>query len=235
MLPLRAVLNTALVAAVTMYYCFRAYFARAFDATGDSVIELARAWARRTTRFTGIRVQTELRTALDPRKPYVFMANHTSAADIWALYVALPVPVRMIAKIQLGRVPFLGWAMRAGRFIFIDRKNPQAARRSIAEAERRIAAGASVLLFPEGTRSRTGEMLPFKKGGFHLAMNAGVDIVPVAVRGARGVLPADSFWPKPGLVEVIVGSPIPTRGLDERGRAALVEQVREAIAALQAA
>lgn len=231
---LRGAWNMLLVAGLTIAYSLRAFASRLGDATGDGVIDLARRWARTIARTTAIDVRTETRGALDPTRPYVFMANHTSAADIWALYVGLPVRVRMIAKKQLGRVPFLGWAMRAGRFIFIDRQNAAAARRSIDEAARRIAGGDSVLLFPEGTRSRDGTLRAFKKGGFHLAMTAGVPIVPVGVRGAREVLPPDTLFPRPGTIEVVIGEPIETARVPESARDALIERVRQEVADLVA-
>lgn len=238
--PLRAVANGFVVAFITLFFCFRAYVARVFDPTGDKVIDLARDWARWITRLGGIDVKVHWLTAdgrpLDPHQPYVFMSNHASSIDIWALYVALPVRVRMIAKKQLASVPFLGWAMRAGRFFFVDRQNPHAARRTMEQAAARIRGGDSVLLFPEGTRSRTNTLGPFKKGGFHLAVNAGVPIVPCAVRGAYELQPPGRFAPQPGTVDVLIGDPIPTAGLGDLERAglpaALIDPVRNAVAAL---
>ncbi len=155
-------------------------------------------------------------TPLDPKTPYVFMANHASASDIFSLFVAVPFPVRMIAKKQLGRIPFFGWAMHAGRFIFIDRQNPIAARRSIEEAARRIHSGQSVLLFPEGTRTRDGNMGPFKKGGFHLAIASGAAIVPCGIRGSRAVWPRGSALIHSGAIHIEIGEPISTDGPDRR-------------------
>src|SRR5213078_3864411 len=114
--------------------------------------------------------------------------------------------------------------MRAGRFIFIDRQNAISARRSIERAKERIRAGTSVLLFPEGTRSRDGQLQPFKKGGFHLAIDAGVPIVPVAIRGTRELMPRGSLRVKPGRVRVTIGEPIPTDGLEVDDRNALLDR-----------
>jgi 1-acyl-sn-glycerol-3-phosphate acyltransferase len=199
---------------------------RLVDSTGDRVLDVARLWSRLITQIAGVRIQVEYRGVLDPNVPYVFLANHASSLDIWAVFVAIPRRVRLVAKKQLARIPLLGWVMWAGRFIFIDRQNALAARRSIAEAGRRISGGDSVLLFPEGTRTRDGSLGPFKKGGFHLAMSAGVPIVPIALRGTRRLMPRGSLLLRPGSIEVIVGEPIPTAGLVERDRAALIEQVR---------
>jgi 1-acyl-sn-glycerol-3-phosphate acyltransferase len=202
------------------------------DPTGDSVLDLSRWWSGWVTRFAGVRITVDNRANLDPQQPYVFMANHASTIDIWALFLAIPRRVRMIAKKQLARIPFLGWVMWAGRFIFIDRQNAASARRSIDDAGRRIRGGVSVLIFPEGTRTRDGQLGVFKKGGFHLAMEAGVPIVPVALRGTRALMPRGSLRVKSGEVLVTIGAPIPTSGLTIDDRPALIQRVRDAIAAM---
>ena len=209
-------------------------FMRLRDPTGDWVLDLARWWSGWVTRFAGVRVTVDNRANLEPQQPYVFMANHASALDIWALFLAIPRRVRMIAKKQLARIPFLGWVMWAGRFIFIDRQNAVAARRSIDDAGRRIRGGDSVLIFPEGTRTRDGQLGSFKKGGFHLAMEAGVPIVPIALRGTRALMPRGSLRVKSGEVFVIIGAPIPTSGLTLEDRPALIQRVRDAIATMAA-
>jgi 1-acyl-sn-glycerol-3-phosphate acyltransferase len=199
---------------------------RLVDSTGDRVLDLARAWSGWVTSFAGVRIVVEQRGVLDPAQPYVFMANHASSLDIWAAFVAVPRRVRMIAKKQLARIPLFGWVMWAGRFIFIDRKNAVAARRSIDIAGQRIRNGDSVLIFPEGTRTRDGNLGPFKKGGFHLAVRAGVPIVPVALRGTRALMPRGSYLLRAGTVTAIIGQPIATQGLSEEERANLSERVR---------
>jgi 1-acyl-sn-glycerol-3-phosphate acyltransferase len=227
---IRAVLNTALVAGITIVGAIAALLSRLFDPSGDTVLRLARWWARTICALGGVKVEVDGHLELDPAHSYVFMANHLSTIDIWALYVALPLPVRMIAKKQLAAIPLFGWAMAAGRFIFIDRHNAVSARRSIERAKERIRSGASVLLFPEGTRSRDGQLQPFKKGGFHLAIDAGAPIVPVALQGTRELMPRGSLRVKPGRVRVIIGEPIPTEGLDVDDRNALLDRVRDKIA-----
>ena len=202
------------------------FVARLFDSSGDGVLDLARWWSRSVTTFAGVKVVIENRATLVPEEPYVFMANHASSLDIWAVFVAIPRRLRLIAKKQLARIPIFGWAMWAGRFIFIDRGNGVAARRSIQEAGRRIRDGDSVLVFPEGTRTRDGSLLPFKKGGFHLAIRAGVPIVPVALCGTRALMPRGSLLLRAGAIKVIIGQPIPTQGLSDEDRINLPERVR---------
>jgi 1-acyl-sn-glycerol-3-phosphate acyltransferase len=190
---------------------------------------VARKWSRWVTSFAGVKIVVENRANLLPDQPYVFMANHASSLDIWAVFVAIPRHIRLIAKKQLSRIPLLGWVMSAGRFIFIDRQNAVAARRSIEAAGQRIRSGNSVLIFPEGTRTRDGSLGPFKKGGFHLALKAGVPIVPVALRGTRTLMPRGSYLLRSGTITVILGDPIPTQGLNDEDRTTLSERVRSVV------
>jgi 1-acyl-sn-glycerol-3-phosphate acyltransferase len=199
------------------------------DKSGDRVLDLARSWSKWVTSFAGVKIVIENRANLVPNQPYVFMANHASSLDIWAAFVAIPRRIRMIAKKQLARIPLFGWVMWAGRFIFIDRQNGVAARRSIDEACQRIHNGESVLIFPEGTRTRDGALGVFKKGGFHLATKAGVPIVPVALRGTRELMPRGSLLLRSGTITVILGEPIPTQGLSDEERATLSERVRSVV------
>jgi 1-acyl-sn-glycerol-3-phosphate acyltransferase len=230
-ITVRAFASSCFVFLATFVGSWVALILRLFDGTGDRVVDLARLWSRTLLGFAGVKLTVDWRTRLDEKTPYVFMANHLSTVDIWALFAALPLRLRMIAKKQLARIPIFGWAMWAGRFIFIDRANAVAARRSIEEAKRRIRGGENVLLFPEGTRSRTGELGPFKKGGFHLALDAGVPIVPVAISGAREAMPAGSLLLRPGHVRIVVCEPISTTGLGDADREMLLEKVRGTIAA----
>ena len=168
---LHSVLHLALLVLLSFLGALLSLASAPFDRSGNTVVVLARLWSHALLWTAGVPLRVKMHGELDGRQPYVFMANHLSTVDIWALFVALPVKVRFIAKKQLGRIPLFGWAMSAGRFIFIDRQNPLAARRSIDQAAERIHAGSSVVIFPEGTRSRDGHLGPFKKGGFLLAIN----------------------------------------------------------------
>jgi 1-acyl-sn-glycerol-3-phosphate acyltransferase len=201
-----------------------------FDRSGETVFKIARLWSRLVLGVPGVRLNVVSRAELDPNRPYIFMCNHASMIDIWAGFVGLPVSFRFIAKKQLARIPLFGWAMWAGRFIFIDRQNALAARRSIEEAARRIKAGQSVLIYPEGTRTRDGRLMPFKKGGFHLAIDSGTDIVPLAIDGTRVLMPRGAMLIRAGEVRLQIGEPIPTAGLGPGDRERLVKQVHARIA-----
>ena len=223
---LRAAFTVLFISLLTILGSVLGIASRLLDSSGDTVLDLARLWARWVTSIAGVKIVVENRGNLLPNQPYVFMANHASSLDIWAVFVAIPRRIRLIAKKQLSRIPFLGWVMWAGRFIFIDRQNGVAARRSIEVAGQRIHDGVSVLLFPEGTRTRDGALGPFKKGGFHLAVKAGVPIVPVALRGTRALMPRGSLLLRSGTMTVVIGEPIATVGLSDEDRANLNDRVR---------
>ncbi len=229
---LRSVLHLVLLVVLSFVGATLALLSAPFDRSGDTVVALARIWSRMLLRSAGVRLTVNMHGELDPRRPYVFMANHLSTVDIWALFVAVPLKVRFIAKKQLGRIPLFGWAMVAGRFIFVDRQKKAAARRSIDQAIARIRAGSSVVIFPEGTRSRDGLLGPFKTGGFRLAITAGVPIVPVGIRGAREVMSRGSLIVRPGPVTIEIGAPIATTDLSATDRLALPERLRSEVARL---
>jgi len=231
---LRSLLTVPYVGLVTAFGSTLGLIFRAFDSSGDLVMDLGRWWSGWIMWFAGVRMTVINRAELQPDQAYVFMANHASTIDIWASFRAVPLRVRMIAKKQLARIPLFGWVMWAGRFIFIDRQNARAAHRSIQDAGNRIRGGCSVLIFPEGTRTRDGQLGDFKKGGFHLAMEAGVPIVPIALHGTRALMPRGSLRVKSGNIKAIIGVPIPTKGLTVQDRQALIEQVRNSVAAMLA-
>jgi 1-acyl-sn-glycerol-3-phosphate acyltransferase len=164
------------------------------------------------------------------RQPVIFMSNHESQMDPPVLIAALPLPAVYIAKQELKYLPFIGWAAWAAGVIFIDRRDRERALRSIHAAALQIRGGKSVVIFPEGTRSRTGELLPFKKGGFALALDAGVPIIPIATVGGFQVLPRGTLRFRPGRYLVLVGEPV--NPADHPDRESLMAAVRTQIEAL---
>ncbi len=214
----------------TLVLAIVAVLSRLVDRSGETVFKIARLWSRLVLGIPGVKVTIEQRTPLDPKRPYVFMGNHASMVDIWAVFVGLPASFRFIAKKQLSWIPIFGWAMWAGRFIFIDRQNPAAARRSIDEAARRIKSGQSVVIFPEGTRTRDGRLRSFKKGGFHLAIDSGADIVPIAIHGSRALMPRGAMLIRAGEVRLVLGDPISTAGLGPGDRDRMLKLVHQRIA-----
>ena len=198
-------------------------------------LEIARwVWAPGLVYGAGARLAVRGRERLDPGRGVLFVANHSSWIDIPVLYMALRVPLCFLAKRELAQVPFLGWYIRAMGMVFVDRRDPRRASATVDQAAQRLAAGASVVSFPEGTRSRDGGLGTFRSGAFGSALRSGADVVPVASVGAGRVLPADGFHVRPGRIEVRVGLPIATAGLEARGRAALARRAHDAVRELLA-
>jgi 1-acyl-sn-glycerol-3-phosphate acyltransferase len=200
---------------------------------GDWTLRGARLWARGILAGAFVRLRSQCRERVPRGGPVVFMANHESWLDIPALLASVPIQVRFLAKKSLFSIPFFGWAIASMGFIPVDRKNRRTAVRSFEEAAERIRRGRSVLLFPEETRSRDENLLPFQRGGFLIALKAGIPIVPVGIEGARRCLPKYSYLLRPGTITVRYGAPIPTtrRGVAEKGE--LMAEVRQAIEQLR--
>ncbi len=168
------------------------------------------------------------RENLPDKGPLVFVSNHQSTIDIPALFMAVPFDFRFVAKKVLRHVPFLGWYMRWANFVFIDRSNKKAAIASLDEAGQRIRSGINIMMFAEGTRSDTLEILPFKKGPFALAMNAGVPIVPVTIEGSGRLMPKNSWNITPGEITVSFGKPIDPKAFGD-DREGLMRAVRTVV------
>lgn len=181
--------------------------------------------------LTGIRVQVTGRDRVDWSRPHVFMGNHQNLLDPFAYVLALPCYMVGIEKRENQRIPVYGWISRAWGNLPIDRSNPEAARATIALAAERFRKGTSVTILPEGTRTKDGSIGPFKKGGFHLAIGTGADIVPFTFNGAFERLKTGSWRIHPGTIEVVFGDAIPTQDYSRENLDALVERVRGAVSA----
>jgi len=195
--------------------------------------KLARIWNRYVLAIGGVRVKVAGADKLADEERYVFMSNHQSALDIPIIYVGLREQISFIAKKELFMIPLFGWGMWAVGHISIDRQNPRKAHASIARAVQRLnKENVSLILFPEGTRSKDGKVLDFKTASFTLALQAGVKLVPVAIKGAIDRLPPKSSRIVPGVVELEVGDPIPVEELEGMNKAEICARVREAIVAM---
>jgi 1-acyl-sn-glycerol-3-phosphate acyltransferase len=197
--------------------------------SGDLYLEYARIWSGWILKSLGIPLAVVGRERMDPEQTYVLMSNHQSVFDIFALFRGVDQPLRMVAKRGLFWIPILGWSMWMCGFIPIDRSNRESAIRSLDRAARRIRAGVSVLVFPEGTRSRDGNLHPFKKGGFMLALKAGVPVVPVVVLGTDAIMEKGSLRVGRAEVEVRIGRPIAVEGRGAESRDRLMTEVRRAM------
>ena len=190
---------------------------------------VSRAYSRVALGIFGIRVVGRGRERLDPGKPYVFLSNHTSHADSPALAVVISHPLHWVFKKELARIPVFGWVLLSCGQIMVDRSSPEKARATLAEALCGLSGNNSVMIYPEGTRSRDGRLQPFKKGGFRIALEAGLPIVPVLVSGGREVVAPDTLRIRPGTVTVDILAPIETRGKTSADIPELMRRVRVAM------
>jgi 1-acyl-sn-glycerol-3-phosphate acyltransferase len=202
------------------------------DPRGEIVHRMARFWAKIYLKVAGITVSLEGCEQI-ARPPYVLVSNHQSALDIFVLLAAVPLSFKFIAKQQLFRIPIFGWAMKRAGYVSIDRDNPREALKALEEAAGKIKQGATVLIFPEGTRSPDGKLLPFKKGIFSLVSRAKVPVIPLAIIGTNALQPPGAFVPhRTGHVTMRLGNPILSEGKGLSYKAELMEQVRSSIEGL---
>jgi 1-acyl-sn-glycerol-3-phosphate acyltransferase len=197
-----------------------------------SVQGLAAWWASSICRAGGVEVAVSGTEQLDPEKPYIFAANHQSQFDILVLQGYLGVNFRWLAKKELFKIPIWGPAMRRAGYIPIDRSHGKQAIKSLDEAAQKIAAGDSVIIFPEGTRSKDGKLHDFKAGAMVLAIKSGVPIVPVAILGTYEILPKGKLLMNPGKVQIRVGRPIETKNYSSRDKHELAKVSQEAVTEL---
>jgi 1-acyl-sn-glycerol-3-phosphate acyltransferase len=188
-----------------------------------------RLWGPHGLWLAGARTRVERFPAL-PDGPLIFASNHESALDIWVVFKVLPRSFRFVAKQELFRLPIFGAYLRLGGHIEVDRKHHARAVQSLRRAGEAVRAGTSLVVFPEGTRSKDGRILPFKKGPFVVAMEAGVPVVPVAISGSGRVTPKDAIAVVPGTIRVAIGDPIDPRALPDKD--ALLAETRRRVVAL---
>jgi 1-acyl-sn-glycerol-3-phosphate acyltransferase len=217
------------VVLATVFWATVAIIVSFFTRSGNPVHIIARIWARGILFVSRIKVTVNGLENIDPSQSYVYMSNHQSNFDIPVLLAHLPVQFRWLAKAELFRIPIFGRAMRGAGYVKIDRFNQESAFASINEAAAKIKNGVSVMIFPEGTRSRDGNIRPFKKGGFIMSMDSGVPIVPVILLGTWTIMDKSSLKINTGEVSLNIATPIATADYTRDNKDDLIAAVRSVI------
>ncbi len=232
---IRGVITLIMTPILTVVACILAIIATIIFRVSSAKIQiLPRYWAKIISRLAGMRVTLHGGENLTAGQPYILAANHQSQFDIFALQGYLNIDFRWLAKKELFKIPVFGLGMRQAGYISIDRSRGREAIKSLYAAAERIAAGASVIIFPEGTRSPDGHLQDFKSGGMVLAIKSGVPIVPVAICGTHDILPKGKLLARPGRVTINVGRPIATSNFKVSDKQELARRLHDEVAALAA-
>jgi 1-acyl-sn-glycerol-3-phosphate acyltransferase len=220
----RAIVTTGIWSGITIIDSVRGRL------TLDRGDEIIRAWSKRLLEQVDVRLKISGLENIQPGKTYVVMSNHQSLYDIPTLITALPLRLRMVAKAELFNVPIWSQAMRSAGFVPVHRGQRERAMQDLRMAQDALSRGVNIWIAPEGTRSKDGELLPFKSGGFLLASTAKVPILPITIDGTRNILPARALDFVKGVeVNVRIGSAISATNFTRKDRNRFVESVRESI------
>ena len=181
--------------------------------------------------LSGIKLDVKGIENFDKNKTYVFVSNHSSQYDIVTLQKVIPNRMAMIFKKELGKIPFFGWQLKMGPYVMIDRENYEKAMKSIEEAKDKMQKqNISIVVFAEGTRSKTGEIQPFKRGAFRLATKVGYPIIPTTIIGSNKIMPKGTYKLKRGIIKVYFDKPITSEGIETRQEEIdLMNRVRDII------
>mgnify|MGYP001089399499 CR=1 FL=1 len=229
---LRACLYLLFFVPWTLFCASLAMLSTFIDTSGRTYHRCALLWSRGGLLCAGVRLEVEGAELIPRDQPLIFMGNHQSNFDIMALFLAVPLRFNWLAKEELFKVPVFGHSMKRAGYIPINRGDGRDSLRSLERAAKLIRRGTSVAIFPEGTRSTDGRLLPFKRGGFILAAKAGVTIVPFTINGSREINPPDNFvFLRPGTIRISFSPPLPAGEKRGEQQGQLMERVRAAIAA----
>lgn len=227
---IKAIFFWVVVAIHTLILVLPAIVASLVDKSGRLPEKICRYWARVILKLARVKVSVEMEEPLNGESPLIYISNHQSWFDVFALMAYLPTNARFVAKKSLEYIPLFGVAMRAVGTVIIDRNKPEQARELLMKgAEKQFGGARGVIIFPEGTRSRDGKLGQFKKGAFVLAIQTGIPLVPVGVSGSRSVLPAGGFKVSAGEIKIKIGKQIETSGLKLGDKDRLMEKARKRI------
>jgi 1-acyl-sn-glycerol-3-phosphate acyltransferase len=226
MRPILTIGRIMIVILFALLMSFVALFSIVAEKDGRGYFWAGSTWSKFALRVCGVEVRVRGAEYLRRDGAYIFVTNHASMFDIPAIMSVLP-RVRIMFKKELSYVPIWGWALRWGHHIMVDRGKGTEAMKSIDRAAESIRSGGSVILFAEGTRTRDGKLLPFKRGAFSLAAKSGVPIVPIAINGSFKILPKNSLDIRPSPIELAIDPPIETTGISSREKElAMMNRVR---------
>lgn len=231
---LRAYLITApLIILATIFFGCISFAISLFESSGRKQIAMARAWARCLLAVSGVKVRVAGLEKIQRNGSYVFVSNHLSYMDTPVVLSNIPVQFRFLAKRGLFQIPLLGTHLARAGHIPVPRDDARAAVKTMSTAAQVIRErGISLLIFPEGGRSVSGEMAAFKEGAAYIAIRAGVPLVPIALKGTREILPYGSGHVRSGLVTMRIGDPIPTDGLELHDRGKVTDELRDRIVSM---
>ena len=202
-----------------------------FNPTSPNIEKIARAWSRLWLATAGCTLEVVGGDLVDPSRSHIVVANHLSVLDIMACFLAVPVPIRFLAKKELFRIPILAPAMRAIGIVEVDRSARSAIHEEVnRQARELVASGRSLIIYPEGTRSRDGELRPFKKGAFTMAVAGGIPILPVTIAGTYRAWPPGQFLVHGGRkITAVIDPPIETGEMGREDVTRLIEDTRTII------
>ena len=219
----------------TIILCLLAFIISFFDKDGGLIHRCCAApWARTILFVCGVKLEVRGAEYVKKDTPRIYISNHQSYFDIFTVLAGLPVDFKFILKKELMRIPILGFTMKRAGYISIDRRDKKKAILSMDAAAEKIRDGASVLIFPEGTRSEDGIVRNFKKGGFHLALKSGCDIIPVAIVKSRDIVPKGSLKINKGTIYFNIGKAVPVTDYSKKDMGLLMERVRNEVVGLMA-
>ncbi len=200
-----------------------------FNKSGNYLHIIARIWARSILFISNIKVVVKGNSNIDLTGPNIYLSNHQSNIDVIILLAHLPIQFRWLAKKELFTIPIFGSVLRNAGYISVDRSNPRSAYQSLKKAAKIIKSGVSVTIFPEGTRSNDGSIKPFLNGGFILAIDSGVPVVPLVISGTHNIMPKKTKVIKPGKVILEIKNSIDTCDYTRKTKEVLSKKVREII------
>jgi 1-acyl-sn-glycerol-3-phosphate acyltransferase len=199
------------------------------DRTGNVVHYIGKLWSRMNLFLAGARIRMTGLEYVTRGQSYIVMSNHQSHFDVWSLIGYLPLQLRWVMKKELRRIPIFGLGCERMGHIFIDRSNPSKSHEELQVLKQKFSTGASVVFFPEGTRSCDGNLLPFKKGGFVMSLQTGAPILPITINGSRHLLPKNSTRLMPGIITIIIHPPITVDSFTIERKEALIDRVKGVI------